>query len=381
MKALCVYIDGGKGHYVPAKAVEEKLALMGHEVKLVEFFELLDIKIVGKINKRYWRTMLKMPKYERKMSEKNDHSSSAMDNASKWICRLLTGKMKKIVEKEKLDFIFTTHPYPNRFLTDLVRSCGHSEIPVYYFATDVFSVPRATINNGLDKFYVSTVEGLESAKAQGQRPDSLKLVPFPLQSSLASSPVLTKSEARKKLGLEQKPFTLQLNFGGEGLGTTGLLELLGKADVPMQIVIIGGMRDTMRSKLEGIIKNFPPHVKVYIRGFVSNVNEYVYAADVVAGRAGINTIVETIYAHRPFLITETVYTVLASASYIERYNLGWNASFDYEKQSSIVIDYATHPEKLAEFDDKFDKVPISYGADELAKIIISDVEEFKKNLK
>ncbi|MCR5731613.1 MAG: hypothetical protein K6G51_01565 [Sphaerochaetaceae bacterium] len=381
MKALCVYIDGGKGHYVPAKAVEEKLAMMGHEAKLVEFFELLDIKAIGRINKRYWRTMLMMPKYERKMSEKNDQSTNGMDSASKWVCRLLTGRMKRIVEAEKPDFIFTTHPYPNRFLTDLLIKAGHRDIPVYYFATDVFSVPKATINNGLDKFYVSTIEGLKSAAEQGQREESLKLVPFPLQDSLASSPVLSKAEARKKLDLDENLFTLQLNLGGEGLGTTGLLERLGQAGIPMQIVIIGGMRETMRGKLEAIIKSFPPQVKGYIRGFVSNVNEYVYAADMVAGRAGINTIVETIYANRPFLITETVYTVLASADYIERYKLGWNAAFDYEKQASIVLEYANDPEKLKEFDDKFEKVPITYGADKLAKIMLSDIEEFKKNLK
>ncbi len=377
MKALCVYIDGGKGHYVPAKAVQEKLIEMGHEASLVEFFELLDIKWIGKINKRYWRTMLKMPKYERKMSEKNDQSTNGMDDASKWICRFCTRKMAKVVDRMKPDFIFTTHPYPNRFLADLLATCGHSEIPVYYFATDVFSVPKATVNNRLDKFYVSTIEGMESAEKQGQNKDTLKLVPFPLQASLASSPVLSKQEARKKLELDENMFTLQLNLGGEGLGTTGLLERLGQAGLPMQIVIIGGMRDTMKAKLESIISQFPPQVKAYIRGFVSNVNEYVYAADIVAGRAGINTIVETIYANRPFLITETVYTVLASADYIEKYHLGWNASFDFEKQAKIVIEYAEHPEKLSEFDDKFDKVPITYGADKLAAIMLEDVCKFK----
>ena len=189
--------------------------------------------------------------------------------------------------------------------------------------------------------------------------------------------MLSKQEARKKLELDENLFTLQLNLGGEGLGTTGLLERLGQAGLPMQIVIIGGMRDTMKGKLEAIISKFPPQVKAYIRGYVSNVNEYVYAADIVAGRAGINTIVETIYANRPFLITETVYTVLASAEYIEKYHLGWNASFDFEKQAQIVLEYAKNPEKLSEFDDKFDKVPITYGADKLAEIMLSDVERFR----
>ena len=62
MRFLCVYVDGGKGHYIPAKAVQEQLISMGHEAELVEFFELFNIKWIGKINKKLWRLMLRSPK-------------------------------------------------------------------------------------------------------------------------------------------------------------------------------------------------------------------------------------------------------------------------------------------------------------------------------
>ena len=81
-------------------------------------------------------------------------------------------------------------------------------------------------------------------------------------------------------------------------------------------------------------------------GFVKNVSEYLAASDIVAGRAGINTIVEAMYAHRPFLITDLVYTVIPSAEYVEKYHVGWNASEDTQKQLSIILDLASHPEKL-----------------------------------
>ncbi len=44
MHFLCVYVDGGKGHYIPAKAVQEQLIALGHEATLIEFFDLFKIK-------------------------------------------------------------------------------------------------------------------------------------------------------------------------------------------------------------------------------------------------------------------------------------------------------------------------------------------------
>ena len=371
MKGLCVYVDGGKGHYIPAKAVQEKLCKKGHDVTLIEFFDLFSLKLVGKVNKNVWRLMLRMPRYEESFSKHNDQESQGMRIAS-WFCRnFKKRKMRKIIEKYKPDFFFTTHPYPDRFISEILHKLG-IDIPVYYFASDVFSAPMASICPFLKKFYISTEEGVSIVKKLGQPETSVKLVPFPLQAACADSPKLSKQQARKILGLDEDLFTLQINFGGEGLGTTGLLKELKKSTIPMQILLIGGMDDSTKQRLSRIAQDFPPHVIVHVIGFVNNVNEYNYAADIIAGRAGINTILEAIYAHRPFLITELVYTVLASADYVEKYNVGWNAALDFVLQASIINKYANNPGLLDDLDKNFSKVPIVYDAHKLADIVIED---------
>ena len=140
----------------------------------------------------------------------------------------------------------------------------------------------------------------------------------------------------------------------------------------MQVVIIGGIRDAMRSSLENLIARYPQSkVRIQIRGFVKNVSEYLAASDVIVGRAGINTIVEAIYAHRPFLITELVYIVIASAEYVEKYHVGWNATGDVEKQLGIIL--VRNPWKLLEMEENFGKVPIEYSSEKLARMITDDV--------
>ena len=78
------------------------------------------------------------------------------------------------------------------------------------------------------------------------------------------------------------------------------------------------------------------------------------------------------YAHRPFLITELVYTVIPSAEYVEKYHVGWNCFDDNKKAVELVLEHALHPNKLSLLDLNFKLIPIIYDACCLANKIIYD---------
>lgn len=373
MRGLCIYVDGGKGHYIPAKAVQEELNAMGVEAVLEEFFDYLDIRWMGRINKSFWRTMLRMPSLERHISKFNDSDSNGMGMAIKFANKHCTRMLQANLEEFRPDFVFATHPYASTILSEMFHYLD-IDIPVYYFATDVFSAPVASICDKLRKFYISTEEGVEVVKSMGQPMHTIELAPFPLQRSVADVRTLDKKGTRKKLDLDDNLFTLQINLGGEGLGSLYLLESLIKKNIPMQIIIIGGMDKQMSKRISSVIeKAQDTDVKVYNRGFVKNVDEYLAASDIIAGRAGINTLVEAMYAHRPFLITELVYTVIPSADYVEKHKVGWNCTGNRKESVEIVLDYAEHPDKLVELDNNFNSIPIEYSARHFAKIISNDV--------
>ena len=370
MKGLCIYVDGGKGHYVPAKAVATELEKMGVEVQFEEFFDYLDIQWMGRINKSYWRMMLRFPNLEQRLSKHNDSDSNGMEMAVKFANKHCWRMLTANLEEFRPDFVFATHPYASTILSEMFSHLK-IDIPVYYYATDVFTAPVASICNKLRKFFISTEEGAEKVKAMGQRAETVEIVPFPLQQSISDVPALSKTEARKKLDLDENLFTLQLNLGGEGIGSLSLLHSLLKRDLPMQIVVIGGMDKAMTEKLNGVIsRSKAQNTKVYVRGFVTDVNDYLSASDIVAGRAGINTILEAMYMHRPFLITELVYTVIPSADYVEKYHVGWNCANEKEKAADIVVNLALNPEKLNQIDSAFDKIPIEFSAEKLAKELL-----------
>ena len=381
MKGLCVYIKAGKGHYVPARAVNEQMEAVGVESQLVDFFDYLDIHSVEDINQGIWRLMLRFPFIERRFVKMMDQSEVGIKFFVWMMCKLRKKKFLENLKEFRPDFIFTTHPYPETVFARLSKKLGLN-IPVYYYATDVFTSPASGIWPEARCVFIATEEGRQRLIEKGASPDFVRICPFPLQSSVASVPHISKKEARKKLGLKEDVFTIQLNLGGEGLGSLSLLESILKEDLPVQVVVIGGIREEMKLHLNLVISsNKTTNASVEIRGFIDNVNDYLAASDVIVGRAGINTIVEAIYAHRPFLITELVYTVLPSAEFVEKYHVGWNASDDKDKQIGIIHELLENPEKLDEIDKAFDAVPIEYSARKLAEIVKNDAEIVRSGLK
>ena len=376
MNILCVYVGGGKGHYIPAKAVSDQLAQMGHNAVLIDFFELIKMNPIGKINVMLWRKLLQRPDLENKFSKHNDQNTKEIQWVSSVLQVIRKRRFKHIIKTYRPDMIFTTHPYADYFLADLAARFAPS-IPVTYYATDVFFVPMSAVNNNLCSMYVATEEGCKSAADNGQRADSIKLCPFPLQTSCKAGQKLTKAAARRRIGLKEDVFTLQLNLGGEGIGSLELLEGLKCIDSPMQVVVIGGIKEKIKSRIEQIKATLPAHINVFIPGFVHNVNDYALASDIIAGRSGINTLVECFYLHRPFMITELVYTVMASADYVEKYGVGWNLNKDIDKQLSLITMFAKKPTLLDELDKNFDAIPIIYDAAGLAKMIVDDTLSFK----
>lgn len=375
MKGLCVYVDGGKGHYVPAVTIKTAMEELGHEMYLEEFFDFLDIRWLGKINKFFWRQMLRHSKLENKVSRHNDQSNG-MEFAVRFGIKHCMRCLRSYLDERPVDFIFCTHPYASTVLSEML-SKEEINIPVYYFATDVFSAPKASICNKLRKFFISTEEGANTVIGMGQDKDSVVVCPFPLQQNLAMSPRYTKKEARYKLGLSEELFTIQFNLGGEGLGSLDVIDAIAKTGIPMQVVVIGGIDNKMRKRFDLLKKRLPDNVSLVIAGFVKNVNEYMYAADVIVGRAGINTLLEAFYSRRPFLITELVYTVMASADYVVKYEVGWNCNRDRNAQLDVLDKCLSDSAYFSGLDKNFDSIPIEFSASGLAKLIEADVMEYK----
>jgi UDP-N-acetylglucosamine:LPS N-acetylglucosamine transferase len=100
-------------------------------------------------------------------------------------------------------------------------------------------------------------------------------------------------------------FTLLINLGGEGIGTIAFLEALEQQGTHVQVVLVGGMREQEKRELKELAGRCRA-VRVHAAGFVDNIYEYLYACDIVVGKAGINAMLEAITCANFLVNTVTI---------------------------------------------------------------------------
>lgn len=374
VKGAFLYVDAGKGHYIPAVALADAFRDMGHEAVVEDLFLAFKMPFVKWISKHYWRYLLHHPKLEKKANELSNarmaHDSlRALSNNTKAIRHF-----KKWFLREKPDFIMSTNFMGATLLPAVLKKIG-IDCPVYDYAADLFDQVKAGIDSQLTMCYISTELGVRHTIAMGQDSSKVKLCPFPLSKKFEVAKKLTKEEARKKLGLKDK-FTVLWNLGGEGIGNPKLLYGLVKRGLDIQVVVIGGKSKSTEIEFERF-KKLNPSFSLEMRGFVDNAQEYIMASDMQMGKAGANSLMESLYLKRPFLVSEVLYMGRSTQLFFDEYPVGW-CEDDLEGKLDIIEMASTNGNVLKNISETMDKLPIDFSAPHFAKMLIEDTEAYRK---
>lgn len=127
--------------------------------------------------------------------------------------------------------------------------------------------------------------------------------------------VADKNGYRNKLGLEEHLFTALVTFGSHG--TKDILQIaknLCGSEIPLQVIFICGNNQKLQTKLNDL----PVDYHKVVLGFVSNMQEYMRAADFMVGKPGGLSISEAAVSGLPMIIKCNIFTLLQ-----ERYNAKW----------------------------------------------------------
>lgn len=111
------------------------------------------------------------------------------------------------------------------------------------------------------------------------------------------SKIEQQQQIRQQLGLNDTIPIVLVVGGGDGMG--GIIdiskelgyELSRSSDLQSQMVVICGKNQFAKEQLEQVT-NWGSNVKVHIKGFVNNMDEYMKASDVLVTKAGPGTIAE-----------------------------------------------------------------------------------------
>ena len=377
MKGAMIYVNAGKGHYIPAKALADSFEEAGHEAMLVELFSIFNAPLWESFVRNEWRFMLKHPKLEAKADASSDSPKTANTIRRLAFHKKHVRAFARWYEENRPDFLLSTNFLGGALLPYAVKALGLN-IPVYQYCPDVFDSPGSGVCNLLTKAYIASDFGKDVLISKGQSPDTVSVCPFPLRKQFMLAGSLSKEEARKRLELPDR-FTILCSFGGEGIGSIALLYELASRNVPCQAVVIGGHSKSTDRSFYRFSEKYPDF-PLYQRGFVDNVEEYLVACDIQVGKGGINSILEAISLRRPFIITEILYLFRNFEKCFRDNKVGW-AEEDPHKQADIIESYFNDGNLRKKVDDAFDTLPIDISADRFRDLIIKDTEEYYSKIR
>jgi len=370
MLGAMLYVHAGKGHYVPAKAVSDAMERAGHETYLLDMFSVLKAPFWQWFCKHEWRFMLQHPRLERMYHRWMDTHFIA--SLIRFFAVRLHTKRDFLLwyEQTKPDFILCTNFLGGSIIAAIAKQ-SNLQVPIFIYVADVFNNPKAGFHQKIDRIFIPTSLGVKNLLAQGYSSEQVRLCPFPLQTSIQSMEKLTRTQAREKLGLEDR-FTLLLNLGGEGIGSASLLKQLIKNKLAWQVVVVGNLSEATKNRFHTLAKQLP-RMRVHTPGFVSNIGLYMLACDIQAGKAGANALMESLSLQRPFMINELLHAARDTKSFFDVYQVGWVIRSP-KKQMLTIKTFAESSVAQNQMQEHLASLPLQFDSDLFVNLLINEVK-------
>lgn len=221
--------------------------------------------------------------------------------------------------------VLNTFPTPAGVISTL-KERGRLELPNLVVVTD-YTVHSQWVHDRVDRYYVGSDAVREGLLLRGVPEERVLATGIPVHERFAHPP--SRQEALQHLGLDDRPTVLAMAgaFGMIG-GFPHIVEELMAENLDCQILAVAGRDPQLREALAQIPSQ--GRTRLFVFGFVQEM-EYLYAAcDFVFGKAGGLTVTESLQCHRPMLVFRPIPgQEQVNAEYIERAGAGvWVRSQD-----------------------------------------------------
>jgi 1,2-diacylglycerol 3-beta-galactosyltransferase len=177
-------------------------------------------------------------------------------------------------------------------------------VPLVTAVTDLVDVHAFWASPDVDLVIVPSPGGMDRCRRNRVPADKLVQVGLPVDAGFtddASDPE-TRRARRLQLGLDPDRFTVLVCSGADGSGDIERrARLLAGSGLDISLVVICGRNQRAYSGLGGLRDRGGRPVSVH--AFVTNMAEWMTAADIVVTKAGPGTIAEALCVGLPLLIT------------------------------------------------------------------------------
>jgi 1,2-diacylglycerol 3-beta-galactosyltransferase len=255
--------------------------------------------------------------------------------------RLYASALDKLLRQRHYRLIITTYPFFSYEAARAIERLPRS-VPFVALFADPECVHHAWLTEQSGAATLApTRETYAQALAAGFAPDRLHLAGWPVRRQFLDADLPPRAAILGGLCLDPDRFTIFVQGGAEGSADFAQCVAALQAAGTAQIVLAVGTNQRLAERFQGVSG-------VRVIGYTRNIAPVMAAADLIVGKAGPNTLIESAMLGKPFIATTYIPgQEEGNLAFIQRHGLGWVA-LEPREQRALVGHLSAMPTQLAE---------------------------------
>ena len=293
---LFLFSDTGGGHRAAAEAIIEAINLEFPGQVTTEMVDIFLQYAPPPINlaPRIYPRLSQMPNMW-EMGYRASDGRRRTRFAYTMLWPYLRNSLERLMTNHPASLVVSVHQMINSPVSRTARAYG---IPFVTVVTDLVSTHAAWFCPTADLVVVPTQAAYKRGLEMRMPGDRMQVVGQPVADRFTMPPG-DRIALRERLGWRQDLPVVLLVGGGEGMGPLAATALaINEARLPLQLVVVAGRNKQLRQQLE----QHPWKIPVNIYGFVTEMPDFMRAADILISKAGPGTISEAFIAGLPVIL-------------------------------------------------------------------------------
>ena len=301
MKILILTITAGEGHNSTAASIQASLQERGHTCEVVDTWLHISRSLYNIVAKGYLLSTADFKRtyawtYARLERRKvNSYSKSLTRSTYKMIKK----KIVSYITEYDPDVIVYTHVFAGIFL-DVIAEKMPLRARTVGIVTDFVMHPFWEETLRTDRIVIPNEQLIPAAERKGMQREQIIPTGIPIRAQFATA--REKSEARRELGLAEKP-TLLLMGGSMGYGS--LADTMRELDAlpgEHQLICVCGNNKKAKEQIDGMTFSHP----VLCFGYTNKIDLLMDASDCILTKPGGLTTSEALAKRLPMIIVNPI---------------------------------------------------------------------------